>query len=141
MNKQYNKADVNSWLNRAKDDLEWASSSLKDGFYPQTCFIAQQVVEKSLKAIIYSLQKEFGTEDIKKLRTHNLKFLIESIENKNFSVPEQIQQLCIILNEYYMPTRYPDMPEAPGMGSKETANKAIKIAKEVLNFVETQLGR
>ncbi len=141
MNKQYNKADVNSWLNKAQDDLKWAISSLKDGFYPQTCFIAQQVVEKSLKAIVYSLQEEFSSEDIKKLRTHDLKFIIESIEKKNFSVPKQIQELCLILNEYYMPTRYPDIPEAPGMGNKETANKAIKIAKEILDFVETQLEK
>lgn len=141
MNKQYNKADVDSWLNRAKDDLGWAISSLKDGFYPQTCFVAQQVVEKSLKALVYALQEEFVIEDIKKLRTHNLKFLIESIESKNFSIPKQIQESCFVLDKYYMPTRYPDMPEVPGMRSIETANKAIKIAEEVLTFVETQLEK
>lgn len=88
MNRQYNKADVNSWLSRAKDDLKWASSSLKDGFYPQTC-----------------------------------------------------RESCLILNAYYMPTRYPDIPEVPGMRSKETANKAIKIAKEIIEFVETELEK
>lgn len=53
MNKQYNKTDVNSWLNKAKDDLKWANASLKGGFNSQTCFVAQQVAEKSLKAFFY----------------------------------------------------------------------------------------
>ena len=140
MNKQYNKTDVNSWLNKAKDDLKWANASLKGGFYSQTCFVAQQVAEKSLKALFYALQEDFNDSDIKALRTHNLKSLVNFIENKNFIVPKNIQDSCLILNRYYLPARYPDVPEIPGMASKETANTAIKIAEKIVKFVEDKLS-
>jgi len=62
------------------------------------------------------------------------------MNNKNFIVPKNIQDSCLILNRYYLPARYPDVPEIPRMANKETANAAIKIAKKIVKFVEDKLS-
>ncbi|EMN14719.1 putative toxin-antitoxin system, antitoxin component [Leptospira borgpetersenii str. Brem 307] len=41
------------WLAQAERDLEWAKASLHSGFFAQTCFVCQQVGEKSLKALAF----------------------------------------------------------------------------------------
>lgn len=60
----YNKADAKSWLDKAKDDLKFAKSGTYDGFYSQSCFIAQQAAEKALKALIYSKEPKMDLREI-----------------------------------------------------------------------------
>ena len=74
----YNITDVTSWFNKTKDDVLWAKSSLKEGFYSQVCFISQQIAEKAFKSLIFSLQKDFTPEEIKKTHTHNLNIPLEN---------------------------------------------------------------
>lgn len=135
----YNKVDVYSWLKRADDDLKWAKSSLRGDFYPQTCFVAQQVAEKSLKALIFSLQEDFDSRDISKLRTHNLLDLVEYIQKLKFMFPEKANNNCQVLNEYYVPTRYPDANQPEKIYKKGTAEEAIQIAQEILEFVKSEI--
>jgi len=46
-----NKKRYHDWLNQAQNDLEWATESLKLGYYSQTCFISQQAGKKAIKAM------------------------------------------------------------------------------------------
>ena len=43
------------WLKQAHNDLLWGMDTLKAGHFSQVCFVAQQVAEKSLKALALSL--------------------------------------------------------------------------------------
>jgi HEPN domain-containing protein len=133
----YNKSDVSSWLEKAKDDILWAQSSLDDGFYSPTCFVSQQIAEKALKALVFSLQKNFTPAEIKERRTHNLNILIKII-NKNISIPKRIKYFSENLNEFYLPTRYPDIPDPVGNYTKKVALEALKKAREIVKFVETE---
>lgn len=134
----YNKADVNSWLNRAKDDVLWAKSSFKDGFYSPTCFVSQQIAEKALKALIFSLKKDFTPAEIKERRTHNLKTLLKIID-KSLHVPKEIEKICSDLDKFYLPTRYPDIPDPVGTYTKTVAQKAIENSEQVVKFVGGKL--
>ena len=42
--------DAERWLRQAENDLAFAQTGLENGFYAQTCFLAQQVGEKAVKA-------------------------------------------------------------------------------------------
>ena len=134
----HNKTDVKLWLEKAKDDVLWAKSSFKDGFYSPVCFVAQQIAEKALKAIVFSLQKDFTPAEIKERRTHNLKNLLKII-NKDVNVPEKINKLCINLDRFYLPTRYPDVPDPVGTYTKDIAKKAIENSEVVVEFVEKKI--
>ena len=137
----HNKADVKSWLNRAKDDFRYAQSGIEGGFYPQSCFISQQVAEKALKALIYSKESKFEAQELKKLRTHKLLLLLKKIESEGIKIPESIKSSSKILNRYYLPTRYPDIPDPVKNYTEEIAKDALEKAEKVIDFVETQLKK
>lgn len=62
-------AAVDDWLRRAKADLELGGYAAGEGGFPDNaCYLAQQAVEKLLKAALVFLQKDYP-------RTHNLKEL------------------------------------------------------------------
>jgi len=121
----------NRWFEFAKQDLKMAELGFKEGIYNQTCFHCQQAAEKFLKG--YLLVKN---HEIPKIH-----FLDELI---NLCIPidkdfENLRENCSKLDDYYIPTRYPDalpgmLPE--GLPAKKDALEAIAYAKEVMQFVE-----
>ena len=135
----YNKADVKSWLDRAIDDLKFAESGIKEGFYTQPCFISQQAAEKALKALIYSKEPNMDLKEIKELKTHNLPFLLNKIESIGIKIGEETKSSAKTLNRYYLPTRYPDIPDPIGNYTKEIANDALEKAEKIIEFVEEKL--
>lgn len=46
--------EVRRWLDQAREDLKWARRLAEEGGYHLACFLAQQVVEKALKAFLYA---------------------------------------------------------------------------------------
>ena len=119
------------WFSKSKEDLLWAKASLKDGFYASACFVAQQVVEKSLKAYLFSKkQKLIKTHILPRLLKNCLKF------DKDF---EKLKTACEILSLYYTEARYPDDIDTSAFDTKEKAEEAIDFAHQVLKFVEEKL--
>jgi len=57
------------WLRLADEDLAMARLALDQGIYRQTCFHAQQAVEKALKALLLARQGPYP-------RTHSLEDLL-----------------------------------------------------------------
>ncbi len=84
------------WLRQTENDLQWAEHSLAGVFFAQTCYIAQLVGEKALKALCCA--KGF---DI--VKTHSL-FQITKALGEN----GELEQLAKILDLYYISGRYPD---------------------------------
>ncbi len=50
-------AEAKRWLRQAENDLEFARLGLREGFFSQACFLAQQSAEKAVKAIGYALAR------------------------------------------------------------------------------------
>src|SRR5260370_18671810 len=46
------------WLEQAREDLRWAEDLAHRGGYHIACFLAQQVGEKALKALLYAAGEE-----------------------------------------------------------------------------------
>ena len=121
------------WLNQAKADLSTAKNSLKYEDYAWPCFLAQQVGEKSFKAL--------GEEFNLRLWGHDLVDLIKELRTA-ITIPISIENDCRALNLYYISTRYPDAFTSgyPAEKFSETqAKEAIKMANEVLKFAKDKI--
>jgi HEPN domain-containing protein len=88
------------WLRQAENDLAFARLALREGFFAQACFLAQQVSEKALKAVAYG-----GGERI--VVGHSLVELVERLRARHPSL-EALREAAGVLDQYYVPTRYPN---------------------------------
>lgn len=133
-NKYYQNAAL-SWITRAEDDIAWTKNNIESGFYSQACFTAQQIAEKALKAFLRSRRKEINRD----FKIHQLLGLLRQCEkfDKDF---RNLEENCRILNEYYAPTRYPEMLGLQFRGyGKNQAEEAFQLAKEIFEFVRERL--
>lgn len=96
--------------------------------------LPQQCIEKALKGYLLAKSNAYP-------RTHKLVDLLSEclLLDSAFS---QFESACIRIDEYYLPTRYPD--SIPGSGSQGSpsqtkAEAAITAAEEILSFVKDHL--
>lgn len=122
-------ADI--WFEKASEDVLWAKNSFQGGFWGNTCFVCQQVAEKSLKAYLFHQRERL-------IRTHNLEKLLERclVYDKEFL---EIKENCKVLNRYYTDTRYPDIWDYSRFQDEKIAREALLQAEEILEFVSKKL--
>ena len=106
------------WLRQAENDLEYAKLGFKEVFFAQACFQCQQVCEKALKAIHYGHLKK------RIVYGHSL-FILAKDLNLRYPLIEELA----ILDQYYIPTRYPNI--LPGTAPYEVYTK--KQAEDALS--------
>jgi HEPN domain-containing protein len=116
------------WLKSAESDLRLIGKIIEDeNLTHLSAFHAQQVVEKSFKAII----EEFG---IGQSRIHSLENLYEKVKNKisrNYKI-----DLFILLDQLYIDARYPGemglLPE--GKPSLVETQEFYDLATDIYNL-------
>jgi len=126
---------VEDWLLTASLDLRAARGSLKEDAPNIACFLSHQAVEKILKA--YLLHR-----DLKVPKIHSLIELLDMAALNAVGLKAFSDQI-VFLNQFYIPTRYPDalpgsLPE--GLPSVEVAEKAIIYAIEIVEFIKPLLA-
>ena len=121
---------VDSWINKAEDDLKWTKSNLKEKVWYGACFTAHQSVEKSLKAFLLSKNKTV-------IKIHDLSALGERCKEIDNTFEELIEGI-ISISDYYINSRYPDAGDFMTY-SKSNAEEAYEVAKEVFKFVKNKL--
>ncbi len=119
------------WLEQAKADLEFAEYALDGDFHAHACFEAHQAAEKALKAIHYAL---LGKRTVLGHSTSQL------AHEAGFTKVDN--ELLLVLDQYYIPTRYPSgLPD--GIPAKaytaRQAREAVGTAREVVVAVEQSL--
>lgn len=118
------------WLKRGGDDLKSLEILIK---YPEGppstgCFLAQQAVEKFLKAL-----RTFAGLDPK--RTHDLIELATPLA-KSYPEIKEFYEDFLSLNQYYIETRYPgDYPEFVWSECRKAHDVALKIKDFVLSKI------
>lgn len=119
--------ESSEWIKIATEDFQSAEYLFDKSLYRMVCYHAQQTVEKILKSILTEHETEFS-------RTHNILDLGNAVE-KVGQKPPLIDEDAIFLNSVYR-SRYPsDLGLLPsGEPTKEDAEKALHIAKKVLNW-------
>lgn len=119
------------WLFLAETDFRAALGSLENDAPNMACFHAHQVAEKCLKAILESAEAEVP-------RTHELPFLYEAAIKIDAGLKE-FEQSFILLNRFYIPTRYPEA--LPGsleenLPTAEMAKQAVEYAEKIFHAVK-----
>ncbi len=121
-----------AWLISASEDLIMAQKAFEFGIYRQTCFHAQQAVEKGMKAILF----EKGT---KLKRIHDLLELNGDLETAGVQLPVTIPELDF-LNRVYQFRYPPDIGLLPyGQPTKEDAQTALTMAEKIMDWVQQYL--
>jgi len=118
------------WLEKASEDLTVARLVLKEGHTAHTCFLSQQCIEKSLKAYLLFQANDYP-------RTHKLVDLLNSCATLDTAFSQFLSE-CTVVDQYYVPTRYPDgIPgsTASGLPSETEAKEAMQTAEKILQFV------
>jgi HEPN domain-containing protein len=123
-------AETREWLKKAGIDLRAAEHEriADPPITPDIVFHAQQLVEKSLKALLVHHDQPFR-------KTHNLVELGEQCA-KLIPDMEPLLRKAAPLTEYAWKFRYPGEPEEPSI---EEADEAMGIAKEVFDTIISKL--
>jgi HEPN domain-containing protein len=122
------------WLARAEDDLSFAQLGFREKYFSQVCFLSQQVVEKSFKAFLLAKGRSYP-------RLHKvieLAKLCVELENDLDSLKNELK----LLDEFYIPTRYPDAIPGGlpgGVPAAADAQMALETASKVLEFVRSRV--
>jgi HEPN domain-containing protein len=122
------------WLNQAIRDLEQAASSRDAERHEWACFASHQAAEKAVKALHLCLGQEAWGHVIAKLLTE----LPETA-----SVEEILIEKGRVLDNFYMPTRYPNShPEGAPFEhyGPLQSEEAIRYASEIVEFVRSQMA-
>ena len=117
-----------AWLRKAESDLLSADNNLRAAQIPfdVVCYHCQQAVEKHLKAFLVFL-------DAQPSRTHDLLALLQEVRTYlKSSVPDEIENCCVVLNPYAVEIRYPDDESNPTL---EDSKEARQAAESVRNWI------
>ena len=122
---------INSWLEKADEDLKYAKVSLEENleFYPQICFLLHQAVEKYLKSYIIASELDFQ-------KTHDLGRLVKICGQKDNEFNQYFDKIAD-LNTYYIETRYPDFEV---LVNKSQTEKALSLAEQISAFVKQKIA-
>lgn len=129
------RAEADRWLKPAQNDLEFARLGLREGFFAQVCFLAQQSAEKAVKAIGYLLGE-------RTVLGHSVVVLVDRYAER---VPDlaDLRDEAGVLDQYYIPTRYPNgLPGGfPFMAfSEEQAANALAATERFLRLASNQMA-
>lgn len=118
------------WFAKAGEDELSIDAIFKAGGSPSTaCFLAQQMAEKYLKGLTVHHKVPFK-------KVHDLLELETILMNCEPDI-NQIHNDLVLLNRFYIETRYPgDYPEF----NFDEAHKAFDAALRVKNFVFGAIG-
>jgi HEPN domain-containing protein len=124
--------DSGEWLRRARSNLARAKADrgIPEVVYEDLCFDAQQAAEKSLKGLLVHLSVDFP-------RTHDLNVLLELLRRNGVPIPEDIFE-ADALTQFAVETRYPGINEPV---AEQEHDRAVKLAEQVVHWVETIIGR
>ena len=112
---------ADEWFENARDALGYAKTGLPDTtFYSWICFLCQQSAELYLKGFLIL----YGVEPP---RIHDLTDLLGRCSTANQSLTS-LEEICRVLTDYYIETRYP--PEVKAY-TKEKAEEAVQLASEI----------
>ncbi|MGB9773379.1 MAG: HEPN domain-containing protein [Bacteroidota bacterium] len=129
------KEEALRWLDQAEHNLKVAESNLQQKFYSDVCFMAEQTAQVALKAFVIYHKKRLIWE-------HSIQQLAQICTQYDNDFTEFIE-MGMILDRYYIPTRYPDALATPAVPYKtyreKDALEAIEFARKIVMKVKNKI--
>lgn len=122
MSHSKNRLQTERWLSTAQEDLQAAEILVQNHMYAQACFYAQQSGEKAMKALWYLEDADPWGHSVQRL-------IMEFPRYAEFVDPEKWLERGALLDQFYIPTRYPNgLPDlTPGQVYRQAdAERAIE---------------
>ena len=127
--------EAQRWLKQAEHASAVAQTLLREQCFADCCFHAEQTGPLALKAFLYGQGERFVT-------LHSVKQLIERCAGYDAAF-RQVIDAGKVLDQYYIPTRYPDAIGFPGLPyetyTKSQADEAVQLASSIVHLVREKL--
>ena len=128
--------DAKRWMEQAEHDFQSAKNNLeKVAFYSDACFMSEQAAQKALKAYLFFKGKRY-------IPIHSVNELV-NLCNRYERAFKKVAEYGMVLDRYYIPTRYPDALAPPAVPyksyTKKDAIQALRYAKEILQLVRNKI--
>lgn len=130
------RAEGMRWLRQAENDLAFGRLALREGFYAQACFMAQQSAEKAVKSLAYGSGERI-------VIGHSIVELTVRVRGR-FPAVDALREIAGVLDQYYVTTRYPN--GLPGgvpfeaFGERQ-ASEAIEGAERFVDLARHSMAR
>lgn len=138
MSIEKNIREATRWLSTAEDDNDSAIILKENGKFAHSCFHAQQAGEKALKAVWFFADADPWGHSIKKLIED-----LNSVDLKLYQRLEPFTRMGLVLDRFYIPTRYPNgLPDiTPDEAfTDEDADTCISYSKKIIDEVRSILS-
>ena len=124
------------WLRQAEHDLRIARGHHERGDYSDACFMAEQAAQKALKAfLIWQGQRSVPLHSVAQLAERCAEF------DPDFAAHITAGR---ILDQYYIPTRYPDALAPPAVPfesyTQEQGARAVMAVQTLLALLTQKLS-
>ena len=128
--------EARRWFRQAEDDLRAVRALRSAGLYAAACFYSQQAAKKALKAVLFS-------QGARVALGHAVRDLAQQCE-KHDARFGRVLETAALLDQFYIPTRYPNGLPSPSVPSETygeaQAQTALAGAEQVLAAVDAFLG-
>ena len=118
------------WLAQAENELKITRSLADSGFWSGACFHAEQTAQLALKSFLY----------LKGSRFVNIRSIRALVQECGKEAPQFLasENAGLILDRYYLATRYPDVLPEPAVPfeafSQQEARQALDFAEEIFSL-------
>lgn len=123
--------DFNLWLDKAKESLDDAVSSLENHRYGLAAFCCQQALEKLLKAAVIKLKNQ---------RPRKIHDLLPLLRESGLKTTEEYTTEIAKISKFYFLVRYPDI-NRKFFATSEIAQKTLEKTKEIFQWIENKLKK
>ena len=124
------------WLRQADHDLTVARRHLENGDYSDACFMSEQASQKALKAFLTA----HGQRSVP---IHSVAQLVDRCSKSDKDFARHLAP-ARILDQYYIPTRYPDALAPPAVPfesyTQEQGKRAVAAARAMVSLVAKKLN-
>ncbi|HZA24266.1 MAG TPA: HEPN domain-containing protein [Dehalococcoidia bacterium] len=123
------------WLAQAENELNITRSLTESGFWSGACFHAEQTAQLALKAFLYLRGHRF-------INIHSIRALVQECgkEDSQFLTHEGSG---LVLDRYYLATRYPDVLPPPALPfesfTEPDARQALNFAEEIFSLAKQRI--
>lgn len=131
------KEEAQRWLKQAESALHVTRILLHEECYAECCFHAEQAAQLALKALLYG----HGERSVP---IHSVRQLVERCAMHDPAF-QQMVDAGKVLDQYYIPTRYPDAIGFPSVPSEiyteKQSQEALELATTLMHAVRSSLSR